>query len=114
MNFNDYDYDDDEYDYDDENGMTQVDVNIEDFKVANKSYFVSGIVEIEWRELIVEIDYPLMTRKQTEYEIDDCLIDVTFSDENGEIVEPTTEMQIALDEYFDDERLKDILRTHLT
>jgi hypothetical protein len=108
-----YNEDYDDYENDDGTEYIQTDVYIENFIVDGKSYTVSGTLDIRWVENIVEIDYPTMTRKTIEEEITEYELDMDFYDEDGEIVEMTTEMEIAINQHFDEAEVMDILQRNI-
>jgi hypothetical protein len=96
--------------YDDVLFKEEFEVNIDSFMVDGIEYSVSGTLRVEYYTEDVAIDYPTMTRHETEFVIRDTELDVNFTDMDNNSVNTTISMDKAITKYFDKTKVLEMLR----
>jgi len=96
--------------YDDDVFKEEFEINIDSFMVDGIEYFVSGTIHVEYYTEYVAIQYPTMTRHETEFFIMDTVLDVNFTDMDNNSVNTTISMDKAITKYFDKTKVLEMLR----
>ena len=100
---------DEEYD-NDAAFLEEFEIDIDPFVVDGTEYWVCGTLRVEYYTEQVEIDYPTMTRREPEFVVTDIYLDVEFIDMDDQLVTTTTNMENAINNYFDKTKVLEMLR----
>ena len=99
---------DEEYD-NDAAFVEEIEINIDPFVVDGNQYWLCGTLRVEYYREEVAIDYPTMTRYETEFVVTDTYLDVEFIDMDDNLVTTTVSMENAINNYFDKTKVLEML-----